>query len=85
MRRAAEGGGQRKKSGSWGGPGLGTPPPKCPAVEASVGRSPTGLLRGSWEGAGGRDPSGALTEGVGRTKEPTRGAGTCGAVGGGRD
>lgn len=44
VRRAAEEGGKRKNSGYWGGPGLGTPPPKCPEVEGSLGRSQTGLL-----------------------------------------
>lgn len=54
--RAAEGGERRKKCGSWGGPRLRTPPPKCPAAEAVVGQSPTGLsggqrlLRGCQEG-----------------------------------
>lgn len=33
----------RKKSGSCGGPGLGTPPSKCLEVEASIGRSQTRL------------------------------------------
>lgn len=68
VRRAAEGGEKRKNSGYWGGPGLGTPPPKCLEVEASLGRSPTGLLS-AWKGAGGRGPLGILTEGVGRTEE----------------
>lgn len=75
----------RKKSGSCGGPGLGTPPPKCPGVEALVGRSQTGL---SGPAGGCRGLSEALTKEAGRAggprPSPPRGAGTWGVGGKGK-
>lgn len=80
-RRAAKGGGKREKSGSWGAPVLGTPPPL--SVQRLRPRSGgPAQLRGSWEGTGGRDRSEALPEGVCRTgksgQSPTRSTGTWG-------